>query len=125
MRFGCEAYLYLHSDNLFSYFLEKGLSVLGRFFPARPQLFARRKRVARCRNTTVKLTTNCAAGNAANAGETSPAPSATSVSLLSKLPTIMTRSGLRLPGSLQPGADFAASAEHVALLRVAAAACGI
>jgi len=23
MRFGCEAYFYLHSDNLFSYFLEK------------------------------------------------------------------------------------------------------
>jgi hypothetical protein len=23
MRFGCEAYSYLHSENLFSYFLEK------------------------------------------------------------------------------------------------------
>jgi threonine synthase len=34
MRFGCEAYFYLHSENLFSYFLwERGLRILGRFFP--------------------------------------------------------------------------------------------
>src|ERR1700733_6431675 len=40
MRFGCEAYLYLHSDTSFPISWKRGLSILGRFFPARPQLFA-------------------------------------------------------------------------------------
>jgi len=43
MRFGCEAYLYLHSDNLFSYFLEKRPFLFWALFPARPQLFAAAK----------------------------------------------------------------------------------
>jgi len=33
MRFGCEAYFYLHSDTLFSYFLEKGPFSFRALFP--------------------------------------------------------------------------------------------
>src|ERR1700691_1285728 len=64
---------------------KRGLFILGRFFEARHQLLAiLRKASSPC------LTTNCGAGNADALGETSPAPSATIVSLLWKLPTTMT-----------------------------------
>ena len=98
MRFGCEAYFYLHSDNLFSYFLEKEAFLFcGAIFPGSSPAIrcCNRKRVARCRTTTLNLTTNCAAGNAAEVGETSPARSATSASLLWKLPTTTTPSAPR------------------------------
>jgi hypothetical protein len=42
MRFGCETYFLFAFDASFPFFLEKEAFVfLGRFFPARPRLFAR------------------------------------------------------------------------------------
>ena len=89
--------LYLLSDSLFSFSWKKRPLLFRPLFQARPQLFAALKERNKKASSTC-LTTNCGAGNADGLGETSPAPSATIVSLLWKLPTTTTRCARRLAG---------------------------
>src|SRR5271165_2984201 len=119
MRFGCEAYLYLHSDNLFSYFLEKGPFSFRALFPARPQLFASRKRVA---NGSLRI---ALPGMRTKLGK--PAPLDLRRVFLSSRNHLRLRRdpGFDCSGNVWPRANFATASQHVALHRVAAAAGGL